>query len=59
MRTACIPLCVVFCAAAAGAADWPRFRGANNDDVVTETGLLAEWPAEGLKKLWTAPSTAT
>jgi len=55
MRRACISLCVLFSVAAAEADDWPRFRGANIDDVVTEKGLLTEWPAEGLKKLWSAP----
>ena len=34
------------------AADWPRWRGANFDDISTETGLLKEWPAAGPKQLW-------
>jgi outer membrane protein assembly factor BamB len=32
--------------------DWPQFRGPNRDDVSKETGLLAQWPADGPKKLW-------
>lgn len=34
--------------------DWPRFNGANHDNISSETGLLQEWPAEGPKLLWTA-----
>ncbi|HEX7898797.1 MAG TPA: PQQ-binding-like beta-propeller repeat protein [Planctomycetota bacterium] len=33
--------------------DWPRYRGPNNDDVSTETGLLKSWPADGPPLLWT------
>lgn len=39
---------------AATAADWPRWRGPNNDGVCTETGLLKTWPTGGPPKLWTA-----
>lgn len=35
------------------AADWPRWRGPNNDGVSTETGLLKAWPKDGPPKLWT------
>lgn len=35
------------------AADWPRWRGPNNDGVSKETGLLKSWPKEGPPKLWT------
>ena len=41
--------------AAAGAGDWPQFRGPNRDGVSAETGLLKAWPTEGPKKLWTVP----
>ncbi|MBM3288999.1 MAG: PQQ-like beta-propeller repeat protein, partial [Candidatus Hydrogenedentes bacterium] len=34
-------------------ADSPQWRGANRDGKYVETGLLSEWPAEGLKPLWT------
>ncbi len=36
------------------ASDWPRFRGPNADGIVTEEGLSTDWPAEGLKKRWSA-----
>ena len=42
------------CAAAAGAADWPGFRGPNRDGISTETGLLQQWPEGGPKQVWTA-----
>jgi len=35
------------------AADWPQYRGPQRNDVSSETGLLAEWPAGGPKLLWT------
>jgi outer membrane protein assembly factor BamB len=34
------------------AGDWPQWRGANRDDISTETGLLKKWPAGGPKKVW-------
>lgn len=34
------------------AADWPRWRGADFDDLSKETGLLKQWPEGGPKKLW-------
>ncbi|NCY02677.1 MAG: alcohol dehydrogenase, partial [Planctomycetia bacterium] len=33
---------------------WPQFRGPRRDGVSTERGLLAEWPAEGPRVLWSA-----
>lgn len=38
----------------AAAAAWPRFHGPNMDNLSTETGLLAQWPAGGPPLLWTA-----
>jgi outer membrane protein assembly factor BamB len=32
--------------------DWGGFRGPNRDGICLETGLLREWPSEGLKLLW-------
>jgi outer membrane protein assembly factor BamB len=32
--------------------DWPQFRGANRDNISTETGLLRAWPAGGPQVLW-------
>lgn len=54
MRRAVAVYLGLFVAASALAADWPRWRGAKNDGVCMETGLLKEWPAEGPKLLWTA-----
>ncbi len=34
--------------------DWPQFRGPKRDDVSTEKGLLASWPADGPTLVWTA-----
>ena len=34
------------------AGDWPRWRGANHDDISNETGLLQTWPSGGPKRLW-------
>ncbi len=33
---------------------WPRFHGPKGDNISTDTGLLAEWPEDGPKLLWTA-----
>jgi outer membrane protein assembly factor BamB len=37
---------------AAITADWPHWRGPDNDNVSKETGLLKEWPAGGPKLAW-------
>jgi hypothetical protein len=37
---------------AAGAADWPQWRGPRRDGFSQETGLLKQWPVEGPKLLW-------
>ncbi len=44
------------CAAvfSANASDWPTFGGPNRNWTSQETGWLAQWPAEGPKKLWEA-----
>ncbi len=39
---------------AAGAADWPTWRGPARDDHSPDTGLLKEWPEGGPKLLWTS-----
>ena len=36
-----------------GSASWPQWRGPNQDNVSTSTGLLKEWPEGGPEKLWT------
>ena len=35
------------------AADWPQFRGPERTNVSKEMGLLATWPKDGPKLLWT------
>jgi outer membrane protein assembly factor BamB len=37
---------------AAGAADWPQWRGPHRNGIAAETGLLKEWPKAGPKLLW-------
>ena len=32
--------------------DWPQYRGPERDGTSRESGLLAEWPAEGPEVLW-------
>jgi outer membrane protein assembly factor BamB len=49
--SACIAA-LPFHAGIARSADWPQWRGPNRDGVSAETGLLAEWPADGPKLLW-------
>jgi len=41
-------------AAVAWADDWPQWRGPNRDGKSAETGLLARWPKDGPKLLWSA-----
>ena len=36
-------------------ADWPQFRGANRDNIATETGLYRSWPKGGPRVLWKTP----
>lgn len=40
-------------ALAAGAADWPQWRGSERTDISKETGLLKTWPKAGPPLLWT------
>jgi outer membrane protein assembly factor BamB len=37
---------------AAGANDWPQWRGPQRNGISQETGLLQEWPKGGPKLLW-------
>jgi len=34
---------------------WTSFRGPNRDGVYTETPILTNWPASGLRRLWSQP----
>lgn len=45
-------LTLLLAAAAAQAADWPTFRGADRQDISTESGLLRKWPQGGPKQVW-------
>ncbi len=38
--------------AASVQADWPRWRGANFDDLSADKGLAKEWPSSGPKQVW-------
>jgi outer membrane protein assembly factor BamB len=42
-------------AGAAAAADWPQFRGPNQNGISPEPGALKSWPADGPKVLWKVP----
>ena len=43
-----------FCCATTALADndWPQWRGADRDDLSTESGLLRSWPEGGPQRLW-------
>ena len=44
---------------AAGAFDWPRWRGSNLDGKSTEKGLLASWPSGGPPLAWQVEGLGT
>lgn len=44
----------VACASSTVADDWPQWRGVNRDGVWNETGILEEFPEDGLEMAWTA-----
>jgi outer membrane protein assembly factor BamB len=55
MRVRTIVIAVALAAAVgspAPAADWPHFRGPDNDGTSSETGLLESWPEGGPNVLW-------
>jgi outer membrane protein assembly factor BamB len=41
------------------AADWPQWQGPGRNRMSKETGLLAEWPSEGPRVVWTANNLGT
>ncbi len=55
MRTLLIALSLATVAALATAAEWPQYRGPNQDGRSAETGLLTSWPATGPSVLWRYP----
>src|SRR5437764_7984009 len=58
-RTLTLAALLAAAAATVAANDWPRWRGPNNDDVCTETGLLHDWPTGGPPLVWTANGLGT
>jgi len=46
--------CTAAGASRSATCEWPQFHGPRRDNKSRETGLLARWPAEGPKLLWTA-----
>ena len=52
MKKIIVPILLFTLGQAVIAGDWPRWRGANHDDISTETGLLQTWPSGGPKRLW-------
>jgi outer membrane protein assembly factor BamB len=45
-------VCLGSFALAAGADNWPQWRGPQRNGISQETGLLKEWPKDGPKLLW-------
>jgi outer membrane protein assembly factor BamB len=45
---------VLASAGAAGAGDWPSWRGPESTGISAESGWLSEWPADGPPVLWEA-----
>jgi len=54
-RRVIVILLPIALALAAGAEDWPQWRGSGRDGVWHETGTLKEFPTEGLPVRWRAP----
>jgi outer membrane protein assembly factor BamB len=52
--TIVIAFLIAFSGRSAQAEDWPCWRGSRGDGISRETGLLKEWPADGLQQLWKA-----
>ena len=51
----CVAAGVLLAAPGAWAEDWPEFRGKGRHGVWNESGILAEFPAEGLDVVWRTP----
>ncbi len=45
-------LILAVCAVFATAADWPQFRGPDQNGIAREKDWLGAWPADGPRKLW-------
>ena len=46
---------IVLATHSSNAADWPHWMGPNRDNIWTETGILARFPADGPTVLWRTP----
>jgi outer membrane protein assembly factor BamB len=55
----CGALLVIANSLPAAIGDWPQWRGANHDDISTETGLLQDWPEGGPKLAWEVKGLGT
>lgn len=53
MNRILILLSIISFAGAVSAADWPQFRGANQDGISPDSGIVGSWPDGGPKKVWT------
>jgi outer membrane protein assembly factor BamB len=47
-----LPLILLAVTVAAGADDWPQWRGPERNGLSKESGLLKQWPAAGPSRLW-------
>ena len=47
--------CLLLLASTGSAGDWPIFLGPTQNSVSPETGILTQWPKDGLKIVWDAP----
>lgn len=50
-----LPVIIMFAAVGIRAEDWTQWRGLNRAGVWTETGILEEFPEDGLRIKWRAP----
>ena len=55
LRLGLCALALVALCPASPADDWPQWMGPNRDGVWSESDILATFPAEGPKKLWSVP----
>lgn len=55
MKFCCVALITLSLTSAAPTADWPHWRGVDQQGTSPETGLPASWSPEGENLLWQAP----
>ena len=56
--TAAVLLALAVAGSTSSAEDWPQWRGAERHGIWTETGILPEFPDDGLIVKWRAPVNA-